>query len=400
MSNLFGGNSNQTIFGRLDGSLRGMFFAVILIPVAVVLLFWNEGRAVKTATSLQEGAAAAVNIAAGAVVPGNDGKLVHLSGEVMAAEPVRDTVFGVSAKAIRLSRKVEMFQWKEERKSETRSRSDGGTEKRPTFSYVKIWSGELIKSVDFEHPDEHKNPAAMLAGAATAVADHATLGSFRLPPSIIAKMKGDESFSVTAADLQNPGSELQPKAQQVDGNLYFGADPATPEVGDQRVSFRVLKPAIFSIVARQTGDALEPYQTKAGREIELVEKGCVSAGAMFAHAEAENTALAWAARVGGTLLMAFAFGLILRPIATVADVIPLLGKFIGVGIGLAAILLATIVSFFIVAIAWFAVRPLLSGAFIVAAIAWLVIGHRLGSRRQAADQGAADSDPPMPMKSQ
>ena len=382
MSHTFQALTGQTIFGRLGGSIMSLLFAALLMPGAVILLFWNEGRAVKTAASLKEGAAAVIHIAADPVVPRNDGKLVHLSGEARVADMVRDPVLGIKAKAIRLARKVEMFQWKEERKSETRKKTGGGSETVTAFSYVKTWSDELIKSAEFEHPEDHKNPAAMLAGAATLVADQVTLGAFRLPPGIIAKMKGDEALAMTAADLSHINPDVQPKAKLADGSLYFGDDPATPAVGDQRVTFRVLNPATCSILARQTADSLEPYLTSSGREIERVEAGSVSAGAMFSHAQSENTALTWASRVGGTILMALAFVLVLRPLVAVADLIPLLGKFMGIGIELAACMLATIVSFLIVAIAWFAVRPLLSGAFLVAAVGWFVIGHRLGSRRK------------------
>ena len=270
--------TSQSWLSRIGNSIKGIIFGLLLIVGAVILLWWNEGRAVKTATSLQEGAAAAVNIAAGAVVPGNDGKLVHLSGEVMAAEPVRDTVFGVRAKAIRLSRKVEMFQWKEERKSETRSRSDGGTEKRPTFSYVKIWSGELIKSVDFEHPDEHKNPAAMLAGAATAVADHATLGSFRLPPSIIAKMKGDEALAIGIHDFAkaHEGMHLVPLAADRAGH---DLDAMHVGIGFQPSVITEIGGCVDSVFDNCKVAGMQPRVVRAGNAFDVIKPLGFSAGA-------------------------------------------------------------------------------------------------------------------------
>ena len=43
---------------------------------------WNEGRAVRTAESLEEGAGAVVSVPADAVDPGNEGKLVHVSEQL------------------------------------------------------------------------------------------------------------------------------------------------------------------------------------------------------------------------------------------------------------------------------------------------------------------------------
>ncbi len=48
-------------FSRIGESIKGIVFGVILIPGMVVLLWWNEGRAVTTALSLKEGASAVVD---------------------------------------------------------------------------------------------------------------------------------------------------------------------------------------------------------------------------------------------------------------------------------------------------------------------------------------------------
>ena len=40
---------------RLGKSILGVLIGIVLIIAAIVLLFWNEGRAVTTARSLAEG---------------------------------------------------------------------------------------------------------------------------------------------------------------------------------------------------------------------------------------------------------------------------------------------------------------------------------------------------------
>ena len=154
--------SSQSIFGRLGDAIKGVLFGLVLIPLAIVLLFWNEGRAVKTAASLKEGAAAVVAVSAAAVVPANEGKLVHLSGEATTSDVVRDPLFGVAQQALRLTRTVEMFQWQEEKKSETQKKLGGGTETQTTYTYTKNWAGQVIRSSEFKQPAENANPAAMI----------------------------------------------------------------------------------------------------------------------------------------------------------------------------------------------------------------------------------------------
>ena len=80
MSNSFTETTSTSWFGRLRHSVGGVVIGLVLIVGMVVLLFWNEGRAVTTARSLAEGAGAVVSVGADAVDAANEGKLVHVSG--------------------------------------------------------------------------------------------------------------------------------------------------------------------------------------------------------------------------------------------------------------------------------------------------------------------------------
>ena len=42
---------------RLGGSIKGVFVGGVLFIAGIPLLFWNEGRSVKTTQALEEGAA-------------------------------------------------------------------------------------------------------------------------------------------------------------------------------------------------------------------------------------------------------------------------------------------------------------------------------------------------------
>ena len=58
-------------------AILGCIFTVVAFPV----LFFNEGRAVKTAKALKEGAASVVSAQATRVDPANEGKFVHVFGK-------------------------------------------------------------------------------------------------------------------------------------------------------------------------------------------------------------------------------------------------------------------------------------------------------------------------------
>ncbi|MEI7954239.1 MAG: TMEM43 family protein [Verrucomicrobiota bacterium] len=391
MSDDFTEFTSQSWGGRILNSLKGILFGIILIPISIILLFWNENRAVTTAKGLKEGAAAVVSIEATSVVAANNKKLVHLSDQVTSGDEVlKDPLFGVSAKGIRLTRIVEMYQWQEEKSSETRKKLGGGTETATTYSYKQVWSDKLISSGNFnpEHRLDHQNPTARLADPLTLVGGNVRLGAFKLPAGVITKMQGDAVLAATDEDLAKVAPDLRSKLTLAAGTFYAGADPANPALGDQRVSFKVLAPAVWSVIASQIGDTLEPFQPKDGPAIERVEPGTVSAEVMFKHAASENSMLTWGLRLGGFVLMALGLGLIVSPLSVFADVIPFLGDVVGAGVGFAAILLAFVGSITVIAVAWFAVRPLLTIALALVAAAALIMAWRRGHARSLQAKNA------------
>src|SRR5512140_251368 len=106
---------HQGYGSRLVESIKGVLIGIVFFIGAFPLLFWNEGRAVQTAKSLAEGDAAVVHVEK--LDPGNEGKLVHVSGEAKTDEILADDEYGVMANALRLARRVEMYQYFEKSES-------------------------------------------------------------------------------------------------------------------------------------------------------------------------------------------------------------------------------------------------------------------------------------------
>lgn len=353
-------------FGRIARSLKGILAGIVLLPLSIVLHSWNEGRAVTTAKSLKEGAAAVVSVQPDAVLAANEGKLIHLSGEVRTSEEIREPLFGLTVEALRLKRVVEMHQWKESKRSETRKKFGGGEETVTHYSYEKVWSGELIKSSEFKEQAGHENPARFPVSSVTTITPHATLGAFAIPETLVRKMTGDSPVRPTEECLKQLPNEM--KAKLNGETIYLGANPEAPAIGDARVSFQALMPAPFSFLAQQQGNSLAPYQTKAGREIERVDSGNLSAELMFQRAESENTALTWGLRLAGFFVMLIGFSLLLNPLKILADVVPFIGSIVGFGTGLISLILAFVGSVIAIAVAWLAVRPLLGGSLLLIAL--------------------------------
>ena len=62
-------------FSRMGSSFIGALIGIVLLPAAIFVLSWNEGRAVTAATGLKRGLSTIVEISADAVSWAGDGNL-------------------------------------------------------------------------------------------------------------------------------------------------------------------------------------------------------------------------------------------------------------------------------------------------------------------------------------
>ena len=356
--------SSQGWLSKLGGAIKGVLIGLVMVIAAFPLLFWNEGRAVKTAKSLDEGRGAVVTAPSDNLNPANEGKLVHMTGRAKTTDTVSDPVLGVSANALSLKRKVEMYQWRETAKSEKKDKVGGSTETVTTYTYAKEWSESPIESSKFKQQQGHRNPGSMPYKTEQWTAGKVTLGAYTLTPTQVGRISGDEPVTA-AAPLSN--SDTSRPLREHAGGLYAGQNPEQPQVGDLRITFTKVGESDITIVAKQLGASFEPYRAKAGATVDLQRKGIASADDMFASAEQSNATMTWILRGAGFILMAMGIGMMLKPLSVLASVLPILGDIIGAGTGLIAFLLAGVMSFTTIAIAWIFYRPLLGAALLLVA---------------------------------
>jgi hypothetical protein len=362
--------TSRSWFSRIGGSLKGILFGVILIFAAAWLLFWNEGRTVRRARALDEGAGVVVSVPAAALDPAREAALVHVTGTVATDELLRDETFGIEENAIHLRRHVEMYQWREQSDSDTDTNLGGGTETTTTYTYEKTWSPSLIRSASFEQPEGHQNPGSMPYESRAVSASEVMLGAFKLSPPLISSIRGEEPLRIESVYDLPP--DLAWRAKLDGGGVYVGRDPATPEVGDVRVRFEVVRPAAVSVVAQQVGDRLVPYETASGNVL-LLDMGIVDAAQMFAGAQSANNVMKWVLRLLGYFLMVFSVRLLLAPFSVLADVLPPVGAAVQAVSGFLSYFIALAMTAGTIAVAWLYYRPLIGITLLVVAIGAVVM---------------------------
>lgn len=363
MSDSFTEVTNQSWLSRIGSSIKGILFGLLFFIAAFPFLFWNEGRAIDTQRSLEEGASAVVSIKAETVSASNEGKLVHIVGKAETAEKLSDQEFNVSAQAISLSRDVLIYQWYEKEESKTEKNTGGSSTTKTTYSYSKKWLDHLVSSSSFQYPDKHQNPTNMPYDNQNWYANKVMVGAFELNPSLIKDIRSSQNIVLTKQNI--PSND---KASLYNNEIYIG-DPNTLEIGDMRISFSQVLAQTVSIVATQNQQTFVPFVSSNGRSIQLLEEGAVSAKEMFAHELSKNTLLTWGLRLLGFFIMASGLAMILKPLSVLADVIPFIGNILEAGSWFIASMVSLIFSLSTIAFAWMFYRPIVAGVVIVVIIA-------------------------------
>uniref|UniRef100_A0A8C8ZF86 Transmembrane protein 43 n=1 Tax=Prolemur simus TaxID=1328070 RepID=A0A8C8ZF86_PROSS len=199
---------------RLSETSGGMFVGLMTFLLSFYIIFTNEGRALKTATSLAEGLSLVVSPdSIHSVAPENEGRLVHIVGALRTSKLLSDPNYGVHLPAVKLRRRVEMYQWVE------------------TEEHRWLSSSDIVNSKNFDREIGHKNPSAMAVESFTATAPFVQIGRFFLSPGLIDKVDNFKPLSLSR--LEDPHVDIVRRGDF----FYHSENPKYPEVGDLRVAF-------------------------------------------------------------------------------------------------------------------------------------------------------------------
>lgn len=410
---------------RVKNSFGGIGAGFMMIVIGTCLLWWNEGRAVKTAKMLEEAQGVAVHIDnVDNVDPSLTGQLIHATAMTATADVLQDEQFGYSTSAIKLDRKVEYYQFVERSSSTTKDKLGGSQETTTTYTCEKAWTNSPVSSSEFHGTNESQyvNMTLMQFDNDHKVAENVAFGGYRLNSSLIAGMHGsmpselniDESILkswntqiarmvetpeqraaaemasklaaqlVETVDSANVDSTAQAAPEVViDDNryeyvhvaknvVYFGKNPNSPQIGDVRVTFTQVNPGLVSILAQVDGDSFVSFKGKNGKTLSAISMGRRSMDEMFEQQESANTMWLWICRIIGTLLVCGGLKGIFDFLSTLLKVVPFLSSIMNWGVNLICNIIGVVWSLLVIAVAWIFYRPLV--AFGIIAVVVAIVG--------------------------
>ncbi|KAK2862103.1 hypothetical protein Q5P01_001636 [Channa striata] len=360
--------SNPGFLERLSETTGGTFVGVGLFFLSIYILFTNEGRALQTASSLDEGLSLVVSLGPYPSLDlQNNNRLVHLSAKLHTSQPLHDPNYRVVVQAVKLKRQVEMYQWVEYRESKE-YQENGETKTETTYTYNTEWKSELVNSRNFDKEIGHQNPSAMAVETVTVVAPEVRVGPFVMSKGLVEQINNFKTLSLRDFGVFN----LDPFLTIHDDYFYHTQHPQRPEVGDVRVQFSFagvsgesshLGPAdTVSLVAMQRGEQLMPFKTKSGDTLEILYLEELSAEEVFEKEHQYNRMKTWGLRAAGWALMFISIQMTMRIIYTLVDWVPVLRELVSVGLKIFALCVSCSLSLLTIGAGWLFYRPLTAAA--------------------------------------
>ena len=370
---------------RVGSSFRGIGAGFMMFLAGTALLWWNEGRVVKTDKMLNEAESKTEALETiDRVDPEMDGKLVYAFGLADTKDSLQDTQFGVGATAIKLKRQVEYYQYVEESHSETKDKLGGKQETVTTYTYKEAWTNSPVQSSQFHDPAyQTKNYVLNTAESDSWQAEKVTFGAFVLNERQISSISGDQpvDLAIDSARIEAwqkdirqtlrvkfGGSTENINAVHVSQNqLYFGINPSSPNIGDVRITWTKVLPAKVTIIAKQTGNTFTNFKAKNGKTFSTLQMGVRDAEEIYQGAHDSNHMMMWIFRIIGIVLVISGLKGIFAFIETILKVVPFVANIIGWGVGVVCTVIGVAWSLIIIAIAWLFYRPIIGIALLVIA---------------------------------
>eukprot|EP01004_Peranema_trichophorum_P003417 NODE_2406_length_1592_cov_49.918312_g2070_i0.p1 GENE.NODE_2406_length_1592_cov_49.918312_g2070_i0~~NODE_2406_length_1592_cov_49.918312_g2070_i0.p1 ORF type:complete len:466 (-),score=71.80 NODE_2406_length_1592_cov_49.918312_g2070_i0:140-1537(-) len=384
--------SHDSFCERMNRALCGVCCGLILIPVFCGILIWNEGRAVKTDKTLQEGKSSVVNAKCQEFNPNNNDKLVHIACDLSNNTKVWDNDFEIGGPYCCMQRIAEMYQWRQLSTSTTTKNSVGGGQTTTTCYYhINEWLTSYVNTASFAtsnrcspsncgaQPVSCSNPSFTVTGR-TFFANPIMAGEYKVPVDLMQNLP--LSNSITAPSVKYNGQDIAMKFTYA--YLQKQVDNAD-SIGDIRVSWKYSPASSVSILAKQTSDrSFTKWESKYGSSYSIYKfsLGIKTSDEMFEELEKQNVVLTWVLRFISFFVIWCGLQMVTGPIALIPELIPCVGGFISNVVGSILCYLNCIVAsglaLFFIAIGWLAYRPAIGiPIFIVGVLLCCVAGGGL-----------------------
>ncbi|MFC5436823.1 TMEM43 family protein [Rhodanobacter umsongensis] len=229
---------------RRSASVRGLASNII----GALLVLAGVGLVAMTSRALLNYRAAATRHGGELINLGTDaqpeagqhGYMARIVATPRVVEAPRDPEFNLRVNTPVLTRRVEMFQWREVRIG------DG-------VHYELDWVDRPLDASRFREPAGHTNPASFPISGRQFDAGLVQVGGFKLGPVLLHALPGSE---LALPDPKSLPENLAASFSRQGNYLVTSSHPGDPRLGDVRVSWEEVPLQEVTVVGRLDGDRL------------------------------------------------------------------------------------------------------------------------------------------------
>ena len=187
---------------RVGNSFKAIGGGFLMFVLGTALLWWNEGRAVKTEKMLDEAGNAYVEMENPNKKDASlEGELICGTAMATTEDSLVDTQFGIGAKAISIRRNVEYYQWVEHSQTKREDKLGGKEVTTTTYTYTKEWVSSPIESSDFHDPAyQNKNSVLTTVDESEQWAENVKWGAYTLSESLFHRISSREAIDLAIAE--------------------------------------------------------------------------------------------------------------------------------------------------------------------------------------------------------
>ena len=187
---------------RVGNSFKAIGGGFLMFVLGTALLWWNEGRAVKTEKMLDEAGNAYVEMENPNKKDASlEGELICGTAMATTEDSLVDAQFGIGAKAISIRRNVEYYQWVEHSQTKREDKLGGKEVTTTTYTYTKEWVSSPIESSDFHDPAyQNKNSVLTTVDESEQWAENVKWGAYTLSESLFHRISSREAIDLAIAE--------------------------------------------------------------------------------------------------------------------------------------------------------------------------------------------------------
>jgi hypothetical protein len=318
----------QFIGNRIVGSIGSLLIGVLVFIGSFVLLYVGEMR-----TDYSDIAKKAASISSA-----KEGDFVYLTGEIKSQKPLGDGLYLKESDYIAVERIVEMYAWTED--------SDTTSNDMTIYNYTQEWTQDPQNSSSFDTEFGHENPS-MVNKSERFHTDKAMIGEYIVDMDKV-RLPSYEELKIDQNKVRLGNYET---LDTLDGKTYIYDGYGTlaePETGSIRISYNIIpsgkKMTVFGKV-----EGKEFSYHSGEKEKELYRMFYGTKDDALGELKGEYSMWGWIYKILGFIIMWIGLSMILSPLTTVLEVVPIIGGMgksaLGILTFIVAVLLTLLTSF-------------------------------------------------------